>query len=141
MTPPECINLEEQFGNDWHVKREEGRAPCTLDPWTFIIPCRCGDIYPYSDTLLAACLYGKHTSPAKATFCKRQPWVVEVVQDGDMGELTVLFHPKDFREVAIYLGARKRRHLSEKERAAAIKAGARTRFQKGRVPHGATSQR
>lgn len=116
---PECIDLREHFGHKYRVVREESyRAqygPCARvhDLWLWIIPCRYGHIYPFGRDQLAASVDG---FPRVAERLRRLP-VGQIHQDGDRGELTVVFTLEGFPAVAKIIRPRRRRHLSRDQRA------------------------
>ncbi len=112
----ECVNLKKQFGRRFKVEYEESyyteRTKQTIeDPWLMIVPCRYGHIFPHGGSLLAASVDG-HPNVAGVL---RRLRCCQVHQDGDFGELTVLFNLTDFGAVASILRPRRRRQVSEAE--------------------------
>lgn len=106
-----CINLEKRFGRRYRVDHEESwyaegrRVAC---PELMILLCKYGHIYPWGGTGLAASVDG---FPKVAGRLRRLE-CVEVVQDGDFGELTVTFDVDDFRKVAKVMRPRRRQQVS-----------------------------
>jgi hypothetical protein len=49
----ECVNLEELFGDKYEITRDPAYRKNNPDPWTFLMKCKFGEIYPYGDNLLA----------------------------------------------------------------------------------------
>ena len=125
----ECIDLKRCFGRQYRVRYEEsyqahyGPLARTPDPWLMIIPCRCGHIYPFGGDTLAASVDG---FPKVAGRLKNLPRC-RVYQDGDFGELTVLFDAADLPEVARIMQPRRRRRLSPEQRAQRAEHLARVR--------------
>lgn len=130
---PECINLAKRFGDRYRIRREEsyradhGDGARANDLWMNIIPCRYGHIFPHGGNLLAASVDGH---PNVAGVLRRMK-CCRVHQDGDFGELTVLFDVADFAKVARIMRPRRRRQPSalELERLRAMG------FRKGSQPH------
>ncbi len=113
----ECVNLKDRFGRRFKVEYEESyydeRTKHTLeDPWLMIVPCRYGHIFPHGGSLLAASVDG-HPNVAGVL---RRLRCCQVHQDGDFGELTVVFDVADFDKVAAIMKPRRRRQVSEEER-------------------------
>ncbi len=115
---PHCINLKERYGRRYRVVPEEsyqgeyGDGARTPDPWLLTIPCRFGHVFPHGSDLLAASVDG-HPKLANRL---RKLKCCEVHQDGNFGELTVLFDVADFAKVARIMRPRRRRQISETER-------------------------
>ena len=136
---PTPINLRRRFGRRFRVRYEPayeaeyGRGARLEDPCLMIIPCRYGHVYPFGGTNLAASVDGH---PNVAGVLRRLP-CCRVHQDGDFGELTVVFDVGDFPKVAAILKPRRRRVLSQEARQALLRASQATRFQPGR--HGVES--
>ena len=114
----DCVNLKERFGKQYRVRYEEsyyadhGERARGADTWLMILLCKYGHIFPHGGTTLAASVDG-HTNVAgrmKRLSCCR------VQQDGDDGELTVLFDVADFPKVAAVMRPRRRRRISQAER-------------------------
>jgi hypothetical protein len=133
MSTPTCVSLRARFGSRYRVRCEEsyyaeyGRGARVDDPWLQIIPCKWGHVFPHGGDLLAASVDG---FPKVAGRLRRLA-CVEIWQDGDLGELTALFHVRDFGRVAQVMRPRRRRRLTETQRAKLVEAGAKTRFQAG----------
>jgi hypothetical protein len=77
-----------------------------------IVPCRYGHIFPHGGNTLAASVDGY---PKVAGVLRRLP-CCRVHQNGDDGELTVLFEVGDFAKVAKIMRPRRRRHVSPQKR-------------------------
>ena len=122
-----CINLQDLYGRRCRIAFEPGHGPLCRAPWLMVIPCKYGHIGPWGTDTLCASVEG-HARVAlklKALPC------VEIVQDGDFGEMTVEFRPEDFRQVAKIMRPRSRRRLSEAHRQKLLEAGAGFRFARG----------
>ena len=136
---PTPINLRRRFGRRFKVKyepayeAEHGRGARVEDPWLMVLPCRYGHLYPFGGTLLAASVDG-HPNVAGVL---RRLRCCRIHQDGDFGELTVVFDVADFPKVAKIMKPRRRRVLSEEARQALLQASQATRFQPPR--HGVES--
>ena len=114
----DCINLQERFGRQYSVicgesYRAHGPDARRRDPWLTIIPCRFGHLYPFGGEFLAASVDG---FPKVAGRLRKLP-CCRVHQDGDDGELTVVFHVNDLARVAGIIRPRCRRKLSPERRA------------------------
>jgi len=139
MTTPKCINLRQRFGHRYKVVYEEsyvaqyGAKARVEAPWLMIVLCQHGHLYPFGGTLLAASVDGH---PNVAGVLRRLP-CCRVHQDGDFGELTVVFDVVDFPKVAEIMKPRRRRVLSDEARQALVQANQATRFQPRR--HGVQS--
>jgi hypothetical protein len=113
-----CANLKELFGRRFKVQYEEsyradrGDGARAVDPWLMILPCRYGHIFPHGGKTLAASVDGH---PNVAGVLRRLP-CCRVHQDGDFGELTVLFDVADFAKVAKIIRPRRRRQVSPEQR-------------------------
>ena len=129
----EVIHLEQKFGRRFRVEYEEsyvaeyGAGARIEDPVRMVILCKWGEIYPAGEMTLAASVNGH---PKVANRLRRLK-CCRVHQDGDLGELTVLFDVADFAKVARIMRPRRRRRLSESARRRLVEAGAKTRFQHG----------
>ena len=118
MPTPACIDLRGRFGRRYRVGYDEsyaaerGANARIHDPWLMIIPCRFGHILPHGGSTLAVSVDGfpKIAGRLKRLGCCR------VHQDGDFGELTVLFDVADFAKVARIMRPRRRRQVSPQER-------------------------
>ena len=113
-----CINLKERFGRRYRVTYEEsyradrGDSARAADPWLMIVPCRYGHIFPHGGNMLAASVDGH---PNVAGVLRRLP-CCRVHQDGDFGEVTIVFDVGDFAKVARIIRPRRRRQVSAVER-------------------------
>jgi hypothetical protein len=114
-TIPICINLREKFGRRFRIEREEGCGRID-DPWLLIIPCRFGHIFPHGGNTLAASV---DAHPNIAGMLRRLP-CCRIHQDGAFGELTVLFDIADFAKVARIMRPRRRRQVSESQKAVMV---------------------
>lgn len=114
-----CPNLEELFGNRFHVQYEEsyyaqyGPNTRTVDPWYMIIPCRDGHICPWGEDLLAYC-HNKGRSSILQTILAL-PYA-EAVQIGNDGS-NVTFPVERLKIIATIVKSKRRRRLSPKQRA------------------------
>ncbi len=128
-----CINLKNRFGGRYRVVYEEsfradrGVRTRLEDPWLMIVPCRYGHIFPHDGSLLAASVDG-HPNVAGVL---RRLRCCRFHQDGDFGELTVLFNLVDFDKVAAIMRPRCRRQVSESEHERLRLIGLKNRFQAG----------
>lgn len=126
----QCIDLKERFGRRFRVAYEESyRASYGLhatrkDPWLQVLLCRYGHIYTFGGERLAASVDG-HANVAGVL--RRLPCCT-VHQDGDLGELTVVFNVADFAKVAKIMQPRRSRRLSPQAREALVQAGMVHRF-------------
>lgn len=113
-----CIDLKARFGRQYrvtfeesyHAERPDFRAREAV--WLRQIPCRYGSVFPFGGSRLAASVDGF----PKVAGRLRRLGCVEVVQDGDFGELTVSFDVADFPKVARIMRPRRRRQVSPAER-------------------------
>lgn len=125
-----CVNLNALFGQRLRICHEESfaaerrREDC---PELMILLCRYGHIFPYGGNTLGASIDG---FPKVAGVLRRLK-CCRIHQDGDFGELTVLFDVREFAKVARILQPRRRRRLSEAHRSKLASAGAKTRFGSG----------
>ena len=104
-----CIDLKEKFGRRYRVAYEDSYF---ADPWLLIVPCRYGHIFPHGGNLLAASVDG-HPNVAGVL---RRLSCCQIHQDGDFGEVTVIFDVADFAKVARIIQPRRRRQVSAQER-------------------------
>ena len=103
---------------------ERGDAARAEDPWLQIIPCRLGHIFPWGGSTLAA-----STNTRGGTARNLAPLdFTTVAQDGDDG-LTVLFPVEKFAQVAELMKPRRRRQISETERARLADMGRKYGYQ------------
>jgi hypothetical protein len=124
-----CIDLHAQFGNQFKTQRDpafaagHSRDGNVDDPWGHVIPCMHGEFFPLGGDWLAASTYkrGKIANRLSALDC------CTVVQDADDG-LVVRFKVADFDAVAAVMRPRRRRVLSDAQRADLIEAGRPTRY-------------
>lgn len=117
--PTDCIDLQERFGRRFRTEQEEsytaenGPGARRRDPWLTIIPCRFGHLFPFGGDLLAASIDGRPKVAARL----RKLDCVRVHQDGDAGELTVVFDVRDLAKVVKIIRPRRRRRISPERRA------------------------
>ncbi|MEW5924345.1 MAG: hypothetical protein AB1746_10190, partial [Candidatus Zixiibacteriota bacterium] len=109
------INLKEQYGDKFKIGLDEA-ASCEgeskKDPWYFLIPCKYGDIYPFSDRRLAFLCNG---AGIRSRLQKEHP-EIEVRNWSDNGETVFVFDPEQFNIIAEYAKPRRKRKVSPKER-------------------------
>ncbi|PKK82038.1 MAG: hypothetical protein CVT49_15750 [candidate division Zixibacteria bacterium HGW-Zixibacteria-1] len=112
---PNPINLKEQYGDRFKIDLDEA-ADCEgesrKDPWYYLIPCKYGDIYPFSDRRLAFLCNG---AGIRSRLHKEQP-EIEVHNWSDNGEAIFIFDPEQFHIIAEYAKPRRKRKVSQKER-------------------------
>lgn len=127
-----CVNLKELFGDrfkldvdeSYYAERSEFRRE--EEPWLTHIICLHGTIGVWGDNLLVAST--SSTGPV-AKRLKALPFI-QVAQDASDG-VNVVFPVQHFEEVAEIMRLRKRRRISEEQRARLVEAGARYRFSAG----------
>jgi hypothetical protein len=124
----ECVNLLEMFGDRFRVSFDPAYDPdhvprTKLDPWMMQLLCERGVIYPYGGDRLAVEIDSR---PQTAKAVGAIPGVV-LYQDGST-EKTFLFPLSLFDQVAGIVRPRKRRRLSDEQRAAFVSSGSATRF-------------
>jgi hypothetical protein len=117
----DCINLKEAFGDRFKVAYEEaylaeyGEGARRDDPWLQIILCQNGHICPWGGSSLAACTT---TNGRVAAKLRRLPFV-EIAQDGNDG-INAVFDVAHFDRIAEIMKPRRRRRLSEAQKAANV---------------------
>ena len=116
------INLKELYGKHYKIgldpaaKHEKGGSG---DPWYFMILCRRGNIYPYSDKLLGFyCTKGK----TRNRLHDEHP-EIQVHNWADDGEAIFLFPVELFNLIAKYAQPRTKRILSAEHRKKLTEAG------------------
>lgn len=113
-----CINLRERFGGPYKVDLEEP-AVSFADPWYHIIPCEHGHIYVHGHDYLGFAskspIAGKRSVAARVAALP----FTQVVQDGCDGA-NIIFDVRYFDLVATIVKPRRRRRLSDEQRAAAV---------------------
>jgi hypothetical protein len=90
------------------------------DPWYLVIPCRHGQIYPYSDTPLAI--------HSKGSGIRRKLQAIDgltVRNWSDDGEAIFLFGSALFDRVAEIVKPKRKRRLSDSHKAKLIEAGSK----------------
>lgn len=105
------INLKVAFPR-YRVALDEC-AESRRDPWSFVIPCRYGLIYPFSDTLLAV-----QCDNSKIRARRLAGLGLAVSQAGDT-EFTFLFRPDQMEQVAEIVQPKRRRRLNLSDEAKA----------------------
>ena len=115
----DCINLKDRFGDRFKVKYEESyyavRSKQTIeDPWRMILLCQYGHICPWGGSKLAACTKRSGRIANKLMALS----FIELAQDGDDGT-NVVFDAAHFDEVARIMKPRRRRRMSDAQKAAA----------------------
>jgi hypothetical protein len=116
-----CVNLRKRYGRKYIIRYEESywaerNKAGTDDPWMQIIPARFGHFCPWDGERIAASVDGH---PNIAATLRRLPGV-QIVQDGDFGELTVAFRPERFPAVAAIMRPyRRRKPMTPEQRVAA----------------------
>jgi len=93
------------------------------DPWYQVIPCRNGQIYPYSDKLLAVHVngYAARRRLADIAGLSQHNW-------SDDGEAIFIFPLDLFEKVAEIVKPRRKRKLSESHRKALLESSRDNRF-------------
>lgn len=106
-----CIDLLSKYGNTYRVEldRTQGRDGQLESSWMRFIPCYYGHIYPWGGNRLAVSVDGH---PNVAGVVRNLPFV-DVLQDGDFGELTAVFLEWHIKKIAEIMGARKKRQMSQ----------------------------
>lgn len=110
----DVINFKKQFGRRYRViyeesyRAEHGTNARIENALLMVIPCKYGQLYPWDESTLAASVdgYPKVAGRLRRLKCCR------VHQDGDFGELTVLFDVADFAKVAKIMRPRRRRQVN-----------------------------
>lgn len=114
----QCVNLMNSFGNHYKIKYEEsyvaerGEQGRVEDAWLLTIPCKHGEIYPHGGQLLGASTNNR--GPIANHLAALS--VVRIVQDGDDG-VNAVFDVDDFDQVAAVMRPKRRRKLSDEQRA------------------------
>jgi hypothetical protein len=126
LTPP---NLQSLFGNRFRTEHDPAaKTPSEkADPWMMTLPCQNGDIYPHgADRLAVEC----KTKTAHKLMAMSG---ITVHQQGDT-EWTLLFDVAMFDAVAAIVKPRRRRRLSEEQKAANVERLKDHRFNNGTQP-------
>ena len=111
------IDLKSLASDRYRITLDESSKDDTSHenrPWYYRIPCKYGFISVYGADMLAAYARGR-IMPGKLAAMDG----TRIHQRGD-DEIRVLFSPDRLDAIADLLGARRRRHLSPKNRAEAI---------------------
>lgn len=115
---PDCINLYRRFHRDYKVGVDpayeaERLRWSLLNPWSFVLYCKFGTVWPYGGDYLAVDI-DYHRKVAKKV--EELPGVRMVVDGED--EKTFVFHVKIWDQVAEIVKPKKRRRLSLEQREA-----------------------
>ena len=110
------------FGSQFRITLDDA-AHCEPsgknDPWYFQIPCKYGNIYPYSDRLLGFHCEGERV---RARLHRDHP-EIEAHQWSDDGEAIFLFKPDQFELIAQYAQPSRKKRLSNDHLRKLIAAG------------------
>ena len=123
------INLKELYGEKFRLDVEESyyaenpKFRKQEEPWLTYVVCVNGSIGVWGDDLLVACT---KTNGAVASRLKVLPYT-EVAQEGSDG-VNVTFNIAHFDDVAKIMKPKRRRRLSEEQKAANLKRLARHQF-------------
>ena len=124
----ECIDLRDLFGDTYRILNElGGKQHQYSDPWEAIIPGMYGDIYPHGGNLLGV------ATKKRGGIARRLadlPFTT-VTQDGDDG-MNLTFELEHFDTVAEIVRSRRRRQMSDEQRAAAAEHLRQFHFQSAR---------
>jgi hypothetical protein len=137
-----CVNLKDAFGDRFKVLFEESYRAERPEyrrekaPWLMILPCQHGHIGPWDGTLLAACT-DKAGGIAKRL---KSLSFTTVAQDGTDGA-NIVFDVEYFDQVASIMKPRKRRRLSEAQKAVLAKHAMRKGYDSRRADLGSTKNR
>lgn len=129
MTSNDCINLRDRFGDRYritfdpaysarHVPREK------LDPWMMLVEFRGGNIYPHGGDLLAVEVEGRRFLRKRLAALPG----LTLKQDGDDFQ-SWTFPVEQFDAVAEIVQPRRRRVLTEAQRAEFVERTQAYRFQ------------
>jgi hypothetical protein len=112
-----CINLRRSFGQRYKIGFDEAAVTWgeRADPWMQTLPCQKGVIFPHSRNMLAVEIDNR---PITAKLVAGISGIV-IHQDGDH-EKTFLFPVDLFDQVAAIIKPRKRRRLSEEQKAKCV---------------------
>ena len=116
MPDPTCINLTERFGDRYRIAFDPAYDPKfrprdKLDPWSMVIPCQRGEIYPYGEETLVVEVEGR---PIIRKRLNALDCTVTHQEGDNFGAFR--FHVNHFDAVAKIVLPRKRRQLSEDQR-------------------------
>lgn len=131
------VNLKKLFGDRYRVGLDESarhEPAAKADPWHYLIPCRYGNISPFSDKLLVF----HCTALGIRTRLRRDHPEIEVQNWSDDGEAIFLFRSDQFDLVAEYARPRRKRRISEKERSRLATMGRDHRFKSNSTAINAT---
>lgn len=117
---PECVNLRERFAQRFKIEFDPAYDPANrhrdnLDPWAMLLPLRGGCIFPYGGGMLAVEVDGRPILKRKLAGLA----CTTIIQDGDGGFGSFAFAVEDFEAVADLVKPRRRRRMTERQRAAA----------------------
>lgn len=112
----DCINLKERFGEKYRISWDEHHVHGgTPDPWTMMVPCKHGHIYPNGDDELG---FASDKRGGIARKLASQPFA-HIAQDGDDG-MNITFDVKHWEQVVKIVKPRLRRRLSEEHKAKSV---------------------
>ena|SRR3989337_1487223 len=107
------MNLKETYGSIYRIRFDPavGKSSTLMaDPDYQIIPCRHGEIYPYSAKLLAVWVNGSK----RIGKIKREMPDLKIQNDGQ-GEAIFLFNPNLFNQIADYVKPHRKRQSSQSQ--------------------------
>ncbi len=137
-----CINLQERFGRRYKITygesydAEYGPNARTEDPWHMILLCQRGHICAWGSDELAACT---DKNGATANKLRKLPFI-QIVQDGEDG-VNAVFTIEHFVEIAQLMKPRRRKTLTEEQKAANVERLAKYQFPAARQSTGEEHRR
>lgn len=105
------MNLKELYGDKYRIRFDPAvgnSSKLKADPDYQIIPCRHGEIYPRSATLLAVWVKGCK----RIGKMKRELPELKIQNDGE-GEAIFLFKPEIINKIAEYVKPYRKRHATQ----------------------------
>ncbi|MEX0677110.1 MAG: hypothetical protein WD063_08550 [Pirellulales bacterium] len=110
----DCPNLRTLYPQ-FKIDRDPSAGPREQDPWNWQIPCQFGHVYPHGPDLLGV------STNSRGAIAKRIAALdcVQVTQDGSDG-INATFNLADANAVFAIIKPRKRRRLSDDQKAAAV---------------------
>jgi hypothetical protein len=114
MTEVTCANLREMFGDRYRMALEPPARTWNAQ-WYHLIVCRYGHIYPHGRNLLG---FASNRCGAVANRVAALPYAT-VTQNGSDG-MNITFPVEHFNEVAAIVHPRRRRRLSDEQRAKSV---------------------
>lgn len=125
-----CLDLDKLFGGRFKLSWDESREGMNKDPFLRVLLCRYGEIYPYGGEYLG--LWVKEGCSRIAGMIKNLDFIKEneneSVQDGDGGELTVLFTLNEFDLISEIVQPRKKRLLGDEHKQKLMESNIGFRF-------------